>query len=249
MPSEHRDVPGDEWERLKSRLLKPEALLKRIGAILVSDSKQAFERKALGNIAWPPLYPRQSDPFINVAWALKDFAAGRKEPLARRFSRDHPGIDTGDTKRATTFKVLDTERVQVGNAMPWANAMQNGGVEGVIPITKDAKARMGKWLRSKKVRASWTGPVTTRGETEEAVRSWAKANRMKFVPDKKGKANKDGSLNFTAQNPYLRKLGPLMKQSEYRIKGLARPFIGVTDETRDYMLRATADFLAEGTIP
>lgn len=245
MPQAVTLTTAGEAIRLQGRIDRPEKLLKRFGALLVSDSQKAFKDQALGDIAWPARYPNQRDPFINIAWALKDFAAGRSKPLDRRFQNRPAGIDTGETMRATSFRLVGPTAVEVGNPMPWANAMQRGGIEGVIPITAEMKKRMGKWLKSQKTTASWAGPEAT----DDEVAAWAKTRGMRYVPRKTKKATDPAPLTFMAQNPYLRKLGPLMKKSEYRIKGLSRPFVGVTDASRRYMIRAVEDFIAKGQIP
>lgn len=201
---------------LKLRAADATPLLKQIGAILVSDAKAAFDRQRLGTIEWPARYPKMKPPFINIAWALKDFGAGAKEPKATRFSPRPAGIGDINVRDKTSFQVLGPDTVEIGNVESCASAMQHGNVLGSIPVTSTVKAGIAAWIGRKRRKGKNDGTAAAKPKGAD----------------------------------YAKKLGRFLdpKVTEYRIKGYARPFIGITDETRAYMLQATEDFIATGKL-
>ncbi len=190
-------------------------LLKQFGAILVSDAQAAFDRQRLGTIEWPARYPKMQPPFINIAWALRDFSEGKKEPKATRFSPRPAGIGDINVRDKTSFQVLGPDTVEIGNVESVASAMQHGNVIGSIPVTSTTKAGIAAWIGKKRRRGKNDGTAAEKPKGAD----------------------------------YAKKLGRFLdpKVTEYRIKGYARPFVGITDETRAYMLQATEDWIAKGT--
>ncbi len=82
-------------EKLREALKDPSALMKTLGLQGVAESKRAFRSQGLGNIKWPARYGGRVSPFINIAGAIQDFNAGKKQPQPNRF-QDRPAlIDQG----------------------------------------------------------------------------------------------------------------------------------------------------------
>lgn len=131
---------------LKRRVLSARALLVQIGAMLVYDSQSAFTLQRFGDVQWPATYPKQKPPTLNLAWTLKDFAAGKAEPNARRFNNRPAGIATGEEPQQINWQLVGDNAVEIGTVMEGADAMQTGGKLGTIPVTDDAKKRMEAWL-------------------------------------------------------------------------------------------------------
>lgn len=141
-------------ERILSDERMQRALLDRIGALYVSASQRSFAQQRWGDEAWPARYPRQKNK-LNIAGALRDFAAGRRAPLARRF-QDRPAlIDTGELRRSIAHRVVadgGVLYVEVGTTLPYAAKQLYGG-ETVIRITQAIRDRAREWLQTPKGKA------------------------------------------------------------------------------------------------
>jgi len=139
---------------LKGRLLKPDEVLKKIGALALADAQKAFDDQALGSEAWPERYPNQSRGKVNVAGIVADFIAGKRNPPGRRFEARPAGIDSGMLRRSLTPSkalTLDGNAVVVGSTQPNASIVQWGG-ETEQPISKSVKALLADYLRGSRRR-------------------------------------------------------------------------------------------------
>lgn len=138
--------------RLRKALENPGKLLKQIGYILLEDSQRSFEDQRFGEIKWPPRYPKQSSPKVNIAGIVQDFTMGRTKPPARRFQDRPAGIDTGILRRSLQSGAravgVSGYTVTVGSTIPWAGKFHSGGVSRQ-KITSGVKTLLAKFLRSK----------------------------------------------------------------------------------------------------
>jgi phage gpG-like protein len=132
---------GEKVRRIEKHLDRPKAALKQIGAMLVAESQQAFQRQRLTKKRWDARAP------INVFGIISDFAMGRKKPPARRFDRRPALVDTGRLRSSIAFKVVGSKAVDVGTNLPYASAHQYGKRVDSEIITKDVQELLWKWLR------------------------------------------------------------------------------------------------------
>lgn len=208
---------GRLFVKLREALNDPEKLLRRLGAMGVGASQQAFELQRLGSDPWPRLYPSQSEPFISIAGALEDFNSGRSAPRANRFD-SQPSMGTGARKEifdSLSWDVVSNKDVEIGSVHPFATSAQFGSQAGdeFTPVTELAKQGIRKWL-FKKIGSTW-GPLSG----PEAVRQ----GREGYVP----------------------KLSFLLGIDQYTQSSLPRPFLGITDEFANDVHRAVEDYFQE----
>lgn len=124
-------------------------LARPVGMIVLSHAQRAFDEQRFGGEQWPPRYPNQSDPVVNLAGLISDFDRGATNPRPRRFQRRPAGIDTGILRRSLTPARGMTARgfsVEVGSTVPYAGRVQFGG-ESRQAITKEIKDRMARWAK------------------------------------------------------------------------------------------------------
>lgn len=136
---------ADPFVRLKGALDKPGKILEQIGALLEAGAQDAFVNERLGDFRWPGRYPNQSEPALNVAGAVSDFAKGASEPKGRRFDRRPALRDTGALVGSIRSRVVGEDAVEVGSTLPYAGLHQWGGVS-TQRIDSGTKKRMAKWL-------------------------------------------------------------------------------------------------------
>ncbi len=140
------DASGvDPLVKLRGAVSNPRPILERIGAIGVAGSQQAFEDEKLGEWVWPERYPNQSEPFINIAGAVADFASGRSEPLPRRFDRRPVLRDTGELLGSLNWRVTGDDSVEWGSTKEYAAAHQFG-LTTSQPMDEATRKRMATWL-------------------------------------------------------------------------------------------------------
>jgi phage gpG-like protein len=132
---------------LRDKLDHPEDILQGVGGMLVSQAKQAFRDQKFGDEVWPPRYPNQSAPKVNVAGVLSDINAGRA-PKSRRFE-DRPALmDIGDLQKSITPSIEGTT-VTHGSSLPYAQVSHAGGIstQDVHPF---ARIPLANFLRNNK---------------------------------------------------------------------------------------------------
>lgn len=141
------------FEKIETAAKDTTPLMKQIGALNVEASQNAFNEQKFGKFKWPERYPNQRAPKLNVAGALSDFNAGKKNPKPIRFE-DRPALmDTGHLQQSITFQVLNSTTEETGTTKPYANLHQQGG-KSTQPVTNTAKEGIADWL--------WT-PSTSKG--------------------------------------------------------------------------------------
>jgi phage gpG-like protein len=134
----------DPYAELVGKLKNPERILKQIGVLMESASTDAFQRQEFGTFKWPGRYPNQTAPFLNIAGAVADWAAGG-DVKARRFQNRPALFDTGALAASIRSQVQGSDRVAVGSALDHAAIHQWGGVS-TQPVTKETKQKVAKFL-------------------------------------------------------------------------------------------------------
>ena len=78
-----------KWlNKVSQRLADPRAMLKKIGAYIVSQTQQSFANQGLaGEPKWKVRYPNQNEPMLNIAGVVHDFIKGRKKIKEFDFQR------------------------------------------------------------------------------------------------------------------------------------------------------------------
>lgn len=132
---------GDKARRIEKRLSDPVAVLKGIGAVMVSESQRAFREQKFGATTW------RARGSVNTMGIIADFHAGRRKPPARRFETRPALRDTGALGRSIAAKVSGNA-VTVGSNLAYSGVHQSGGAVESKPITADVQSRMRSWLRS-----------------------------------------------------------------------------------------------------
>lgn len=124
-------------------------LMKQIGALGSASAQDAFKNQRLGNRMWPERYPGMSEPFINIAGALQDFAGGRSAPKPNRFQNRPAGVDEGirgGLLGSITFRVNSPTEAEWGSNKAYADRVNSGGKSDEVAIGQATKDRIKKWL-------------------------------------------------------------------------------------------------------
>lgn len=207
---------------LEERIEHPEVFLRQVGLILVGASQKAFREQRFGGVRWEERYPNQNGAKLNIAGALADAKAGRPAPLARRFNDRPAGVDTGTLKNSITSRV-EGDSVIVGTTAPNAQITQEGGVS-VQPITPGMRTVIAGWLRKSR-RAAKRAKAT--GGSLKALDKHEALDRLRFVFFKR-----DGAY--------------LVPEKKTTVN--ARPFIGLTDESRSKIVQWGERWFSTGKV-
>lgn len=147
----------DPYLRVRAALTDTRDLMERIGELMEAEALGAFDEGQFGDFKWPEQYPNQGIPFLHVAGAIQDFADGRSEPKARRLERKKPLFDTGALSQSPKHRVTGPKTVEVGSTHP-AAATHQWGLTSSIPLEKQTKSEIAKWLLTK-AGAAYTGKL------------------------------------------------------------------------------------------
>lgn len=223
---------GEEWSAFVTRLRRPTAAAKQVGALLVRTSQKAFRAQALGDFHWKPrsVYARSPASgkkyLVNIAGMLADFRQG-KQPPERRFTATPALVDTNELRRSIASKETVAEyraEVVVGSVRPYAGKHQGGGVEN-IPITQSMKAALAKWMKAQRGAAARHAKTREHGPLQEKD-----AKRERKVEHREGVADA---------------VGFLLHMDVWHQRIPARPFVGVPPEAEDKIRRLFARNVAE----
>lgn len=225
-----------QLRKLKRALENPQPILKQIGAIVASDCRRAFEKQALGDIAWEPRYPGMKDPFLNIASALSDFISGRTTPKPNRF-QDRPAlVDSRNLRNTITSRVASSDTVLVGTNQQYANLHQEGG-ESIQTYDDSVKERIRDWLEGSEERFGSSKPFDIGLKVKISKGHRKPKERFVTHHGRSGQTEKQKSSRYA----YYPKLGPLLHKNSFSQKVVARPFVGVTDsaesDIREAILR------------
>jgi|GEM_PF-2999417 phage gpG-like protein len=133
--------PGGKVQRIEANLDRPNAALKQIGALMVSESQQAFKAQKFGKDSWEARAP------INVYGIIADFAEGRKKPPDRRFQPRPALRDTGRLAASIAFQIVSDDTVEVGTNLEYASVHQGGGRIESKKITPTVRKALWAWLK------------------------------------------------------------------------------------------------------
>lgn len=136
-PAFQKGAKVKRWER---NLDNPQAALKQIGALMVSESQRAFKAQQFGKTKWPPRAE------VNVFGIIADFAEGKKSPPKRRFERRPALKDTGRLSSTIAFQIKGKDVVEVGSNLPYAGVHHHGGPVESKTITEEVQRLLGNWL-------------------------------------------------------------------------------------------------------
>jgi len=136
---------GDRIRRIRQALGNPQAALKAIGALMMSESRNAFRAQKFGNVEWAP----RSVP--NRFAVLMDFSqGGTTKPPARRF-QPRPALvnrgGAGGLQSTIAFRLVGNDTVEVGTNLPYASVHQFGGTTESVQITETIQEKLKKWLK------------------------------------------------------------------------------------------------------
>jgi len=169
-------VKPEDLGKIAAEIVRPERLMKQLGAQVVSYSQKAFELQRLGDERWPARYPGQAPPKLNIAGALMDWKAGRAAPKPHRFQDRPANVDLGlrgGLWGSISARVTGPTSFEVGSTKPYAGLQQYGG-QTSIRYGEDVKRRMREWLYDGKgkPRASRASAKvkTPRSEYERKIR-------------------------------------------------------------------------------
>lgn len=144
----------EDAARLAAKLRTPEAALASVGAVVVAQAHEAFERQILGDVIWPERYPKQKEPFINIAPVVQKAGEGRA-PTADDFRR-RPALGgvQSELSQSIAFEVRGNA-VEIGSNRQdlKPGLFQFGGI-GRIPITDTTRKTLGEWLLTSKGKPS-----------------------------------------------------------------------------------------------
>ena len=135
--------------RLRQELDNPVGLIKKLGALVLGASIDAFRKQRFGDIEWKPRYPNQRAPVLNVAGTVQDFATGRRVPKPVRFV-DRPALidegRRGGLLGSISYRAVDSLSFEVGTIKQYAWIHQHGGVS-VQQITPTVKSGIKAFLK------------------------------------------------------------------------------------------------------
>lgn len=228
---------------LEDRIAHPQVFLNQVGLIQVAASQKAFRDQAFGGIPWPARYPNQNGAKLNIAGALQDAANGLNSPKARRFQDRPAGLDTGMLKNSISYQVAD-KSVTVGTTAPNAQITQEGGTS-VQVITQAIRATINGWLKraGKAVRNLKKGGdfeetrkdierFTTTGGADSPKAAKLKSRFARTFQKLPAALEKKSALDRLRFVFFKRKGSDNYLVPEKKTEVNARPFIGVTDESR-----------------
>lgn len=194
-----------------------ESILKGAGGLALAQAQKAFKEQGLEDRRWPERYPKQKEPFVNVAGVVADFLEGRKRPPDRRFDRRPAGIDTQETLRSLTpgkSMQMDGQAVVVGTPFKKKGSRIQFGGKGRQPVNKQVKDLLGEHLKK--------------------ARKRVKSGYKKSTP-------------ATKQDAGLAKLGWLMNKNtkELVTNVVPRPYLGLTRDLTEKIIDHVAGVLRE----
>ena len=211
--------PGDA-DKLRADLADMGPVLAFAGALTVAQAHQAFRDQKLGDVKWPVRYPKQAQPFLNIAPVV--FRAGQgKAPGADDFIQS-PALQgtAGDLYKRTGWKVVGKDAVEVGHPESWSGRFQWGGI-GRIPITETTRRTLGEWLKTKSGKPS-----------KRAVKFTAKDRGRGKPGDEDYVAPVTKSTTFGNRSDYASKLAFVFDPKRTELVQLAypRPWLGMTEK-------------------
>lgn len=193
---------------LREKVRKPGPLLEQIGKIVTRTCRMSFKLQRLGDREWPPRYPRQRGPKLNIAGALQDFIDGADAPKSNRFEDTPANVDTGELSKSIRYTVSGGSTVKIRSDSDHALAAQEGG-ESEQTYGEDTQTRIKNWLFEDRQGRNQRGQFTPKRQTVREGREG-----------------------------YVQHLNQFLHKTTHRQQIISRPFIGVTDEDETKIARA-----------
>lgn len=135
---------GTKFQGWLDRLAKPEAALKKIGALMVAESQLAFKRQRFGALPW------RDRKVPNKFGIIADLSqSGTKTPPKRRFEKAPVLMDKGRLRQSLSFRLVGQDAVEVGSNMPYGGVHNYGGPIESLPITENVQQKLKKFLTTK----------------------------------------------------------------------------------------------------
>lgn len=227
---------------LQKRLVAAKKLLKQIGALLVRDSRQAFQDQRFGEIPWPEKYPGSPKPFISIAGIVQDFNEGGTKPRPETLN-DRPALQrTTALRNSPSYRFIDDHTIELGSQLPYAGLHQQGGWSSQ-PVTEDTKTKIENWLDVKKRKKVFAPDYISHKEFS----SWARSQGYGYTAKKRSKSGNETVLEspnavYAGRLQYL--LRPSTTQLDTQVH--SRPFVGVTGTRADQVGEMISNFVANG---
>lgn len=205
--------------KLRTTLRWPDRTLRQMGALVLAEAQKAFREQRLGEHLWPARYEGRGQPHVNVAGVVVDFLSGRAKPKPIRFVDRPAGVDTGQTMRGLTPRVMVIEGNQIRFRLPTPQAkkMQSenkGDRTSTLQVNRTVKDALTVWLRQRR---------------------------------RSAKRAKGRSQPLTREDAAAKRLGFLFRRSELTVTAARRPFFGITPVTARRLQRIAAGaFLPPG---
>lgn len=233
---------------LRRRMADPTTVLKSIGAVVVAQGRQAFEDQQFGGVMWKERYPRQREPFLNIAPVIRKAGMGRT-PTADDFRRRPALGGVGSPLAQSLDYQVEGMAVEAGTNFPDAGIFQDGG-KAPIEITDRTRATLAKWLGTSGTRAPKGGFTMTRRvqiddpDPDAWYTEETPGGPNLFEVRRKKLKVKEKFTTRGEKSDYARKLAFVFDpdREQYEADAAARPFIGFTDGTMDKVVRELADF-------
>lgn len=149
------------FEEMFKRSQDATRLFLRVGQLLVTASRNAFDQQAYAGKAWPA----RRTP--NVMGVVRDLESGATVKDSR-FSGRPALIDTGELKRSIGWSLLGAKAVRVTATAPYAGLHNNGGTSSRA-VSATVKSNLSIFLKSRPDKRGVLGFLFRRGSVSARV--------------------------------------------------------------------------------
>lgn len=149
------------FEEMFKRSQDATRLFLRVGRLLVTASRNAFDQQSYAGKAWP------THRVPNVLGAVRDLEAGATVKESR-FEGRPALIDTGELKRSIGWSLLGAKAVRVTATAPYAATQNNGGASSRA-VSATVKANLSIFLNARPDRRGALGFLFRRGSVSARV--------------------------------------------------------------------------------
>lgn len=193
-------------------------LYRAAGEALKELIAERFENSGNEGQPWLEQYPTAKEPWINLAGAVSDWAKGKAEPDAKRFSKQPPLVDSGALKDSMSYRVVD-EGVEVTSNSEYADLHNTGGTS-VQQITRAMRTKISKFIKSKET-------------------PWQRLTSGVLGP------MLPGSLK-PSENPWREKLGFLLSTDQLATDLVKRPFMESNERLEEALAERIEQIVKKG---
>jgi len=193
-------------------------LYRAAGKALKELIAERFENSGNEGLPWLEQYPTAKEPWINLAGAVSDWAKGKAEPDAKRFSKQPPLVDSGALKDSMSYRVVD-KGVEVTSNSEYADLHNTGGTS-VQKITRGMRDKIRKFIASKETR----------------LQRFASGALGPLLP----------SFVKPEQSPWREKLGFLLRADQLSTDLVKRPFMESTPRLEEALAERIEQIVKKG---